>query len=282
MMVWKQKHRNRSWRVVDKKIRVLIFGSSKHKHFLAIKDRFVAASRLITLAAALIIAMPALAFAGGLTSSTNYQLGEAVFSSGGQLNSCSSNYCSKQAAGELAAGTTSSPNFQAHAGFNTDRTPYIQINVSNTNTNLGTLTPTTTATTTASFSVESYLSQGYAVINGSGPPTNGSYTMLASNTPTTSNVGTEQFGMNLVANTFPATFGNNPVFVPDSTFSFGQVTTAYDTPNMYLYNQGDMIAFSSASTSFTTYTISYIFNISHVTPGGTYTFYHVLVATGTY
>jgi hypothetical protein len=281
MMGCKQKHRNSLWRIVDKKIRIFIFLTGIFR-LSGYKQHFTAFSRLITLAVALIIAMPALVFAGGLTSSTNYQLGEAVFASGGQLNSCSSNYCSKQAAGELAVGSTSSANYLAHAGFNTDRQPYIQINVSNTNTYLGTLTSSTTATTTASFSVETYLAHGYAVINASGPPTNGSYTMQTSTTPTTSNVGTEQFGMNLVANTSPASFGSNPVEEPDNTFSFGQVATAYDNPNQYLYNQGDEIAYSTSSTSFTTYTISYIFNISHVTPGGTYTFYHVLVATGTY
>ena len=64
--------------------------------------------------------------------------------------------------------------------------------------------------------------------------------------------------------------------------SFGQVAANYDTPNVFMYAKGDEIAYSNASSSDTTFTISYMFNISNVTPGGTYTMNHVLVATATY
>lgn len=228
------------------------------------------------------LAIPATVLAGGQSSSTNYQVNEIFFGSGGELDACSSNYCSKQAAGETAVGNTASAGYQAQGGFNTDRSPYIQINVNNTNINLGTVHPTTTSTATASFSVKAYLASGYVVENASDPPVNGSYTLNALTTPTASSAGSEQFGINLVANTAPITFGANPIYVPDSTFSFGQAATAYATPNLYKYIKGDTIALSNASSSFTTFTISYIFNISNVTPGGTYTFNHVLVATGTY
>jgi len=230
----------------------------------------------------ILLAMPAIALAGGQSSSTNYQVNEVFFGSGGELNACSTNYCSKQSAGETAVGNTASSNYQAQAGFNTDRTPYIQFSVSNPNINLGTLTSTTTKTATATFSIEAYLSHGYTVINASGPPTNGSYTMAALSTPTASSVGTEQFGINLVANTAPVTFGANPVYTPNNTFSFGQVAASYSSPNLYKYVDGDTIAYSTASSSITTFTISYIFNVSNVTPGGTYVLNHVLVATGTY
>jgi hypothetical protein len=226
--------------------------------------------------------IPAVALAGGQSSSPNYQVNEVFFGSGGELNACSSNYCSKQAAGETVVGNTASTNFQAQGGFNTDRTPYIEIDVNNTNINLGTLTPTNTATATATFSVKAYLASGYTVVNASGPPTNGSYVMHTPSSPTTSSAGTEQFGINLAANTLPTTFGLGPQQVPSSAFAFGRVASNYSTPNNYMYAQGDEIAYSLSSTSYTTYTISYIFNISHITPGGTYTFNHVLVATGTY
>jgi hypothetical protein len=106
--------------------------------------------------------------------------------------------------------------------------------------------------------------------------------MQAPSTPTPSNLGTEPFGINLRANTSPSHFGADPVYVPDATFSFGQVAANYNTPNVFMYANGDEIAYSNASTSATTFTISYIFNISNVTPGGTYTMDHVLVATATY
>ena len=116
------------------------------------------------------------------------------------------------------------------------------------------------------------------------PPKNtgGAYTLAPLTGGGTSSPGTEQFGINLVANTSPATFGANPVQVPDNTFSFGVVATGYDTPNNYRYNKGDIIAKSLKSTSVTIYTISYLYNISSTTPAGEYQFNHDLVATATY
>jgi hypothetical protein len=231
----------------------------------------------------IVLLVPAVAFAGApQSSSSSYQVDEVFFGSGGALNSCSSSYCTKQSAGEVAIGNTSSASYQAQAGFNTDRNPYIQINVNNTNVNVGTLTTSTTATANATFTVKAYLAQGYVVTTVSPPPSNGGYTMQALSTPTASSTGVEQFGMNLRANSAPITFGADPNQLPDPSFSFGQPESNYDTPNAYMYHQGDAIADSSTSSGDTEYTLSYIFNISHVTPGGTYTFDDVLVATGTY
>ncbi len=221
------------------------------------------------------------------SSSSNYQVNEVFFGSGGELHACSTGptgFCSKQSAGETAVGNTKSANFQANAGFNTDRTPYIEFTTSNTNVNLGTLNATSTATTQATFTVKAYLSHGYSVINASdGPDNNGhELTPMGTSGAEPAVAGTEQFGINLRANTSPATFGNDPVQIPDSTFSFGQVPLEYNTPNLYKYTKNDVVAFSTASTSTTRYTVSYVFNVSNVTPGGTYVMHHVLVATGTY
>jgi hypothetical protein len=106
--------------------------------------------------------------------------------------------------------------------------------------------------------------------------------MTALATPTASAAGSEQFGINLVANTSPVNFGANPVQVPDNTFSFGQVAADYSSPGLFKYVKDDAVALSTASTSATNYTVSYIFNVSNVTPGGTYVLRHVLVATATY
>lgn len=218
--------------------------------------------------------------------STNYQVNETYFGNGGELNACSSSYCSKQAAGELGVGNPSSTNYQARAGFNTDRAPYLEFIVTNTNTNLGVLTPGVTATTTGTFSVKTYLASSYAVTTMSDPPQNGSYNLTALSSPTASNSSQEQFGINVVANTLgcgaPANFGANPVQVPDSTFSFGAAASGYNTCGLFKYHKGDIIAQSSKSSGETDYTISYIFNVTSVTPGGTYTFRHILVATSTF
>lgn len=237
--------------------------------------------RYILSAVLVSLALPAIALAAQ-SSSTHYQVNEVFFGSGGSLNSCSTNYCSKQSAGETAVGNASSANYQTQAGFNTDRTPYIEFTVGTTNINLGTLSANSTQTANADFSIKAYLTHGYSVVNASDSPVNNGYHLHALAIPSPSQAGVEQFGINLAANTDPVTFGADPTFGPDSSFASGQVQADYNTPNLYKYAKGDVIALSASSSSYTNYTISYIFNVSHVTPGGTYTMRHVLVATATY
>jgi hypothetical protein len=234
---------------------------------------------LLLFGALIALGLPAIALAAQ-TSSTNYQVNEAFFGSGGELNACSSQYCSKQSAGDLAVGQTASSNFQAQAGFNTDRNAFIEIKVNATNINLGTLTTNSTATAQASFSVKSYLSHGYTVVTASDPPTNNSYQMAPITTLESPITGKEQFGINLVANS--NSLGADPVQSPDNTFAYGSINTEYATPDFFHYQKGETVAHSDKSSSDTTYTISYIFNISNVTPGGGYVFHHVLVATATF
>jgi hypothetical protein len=229
----------------------------------------------------LLVTLPATVFAAQ-ASSPNYQVNEIFFGNGGALNDCSTNYCAKESAGETAVGNPSSTNYQAHAGFNTDRTPFLQFVVNGGSINVGVLSTGSATTTTATFSVKNYLSSGYSVVTVSSPPQNNSYTMHNLSSATASSAGTEQFGMNLVANTSPTTFGAGPSQVPNSTFSFGQAASGYNTANLYKYNAGDTIAYSNSSSGETDYTISYIYNISNITPGGTYIFNDVLVATATF
>lgn len=251
----------------------------------------------------LVLGVPAIAHAvcadGQQSCSSNYAVGEAFFGSGGNLDACSGSYCAKQSAGETAVGNTKSANYQAQAGFNTDREPYIEFKVNTPSVNVGVLSPGTTRVGTATFSVKTYLSQGYQVVTVSDPPANGTRLLQALASPTASNSSVEQFGINLVANSCPATapssgpgscsgsIGANPVQVPDSTYSFGCAgdsctTNNYNQPNKYMYHKGDVVASSSKSSGETDYTITYLFNITSTTPGGTYTMDHVLVATSTY
>lgn len=221
--------------------------------------------------------------------SSSYQVNEVYFGAGGQLNACSTGptgYCAKEAAGELTVGNTKGSAYQAQAGFNTLRTPYLQFVVNITSLNVGVLQTGTTSTGTAAFSVKSYLSSGYVVVNASSGPNNGNHTLASPSSPTVSNSSTEQFGINLVKNTgctgLPATLGGDPLQVPSATYSFGAAASGYNTPCQFKYVNGDTIASSSSSSGETDYTISYIFNITATTPGGTYTMNHVLVATPTF
>jgi hypothetical protein len=237
------------------------------------------------------IAMPVTAFAAVQTHSTHYQVNEVFFGSGGALNDCSTSYCAKESIGETTVGNPTSAHYQAHAGFNTDRTPYLQFVVNTTNINIGTLSDTTTATATATFSVKAYLASGYQVVTASNPPSDGSYTMSPVTTPKPSTAGTEQFGINLVQNNCPGTFTNcsgtlgaNAVQVPSSAYSFGVAdsATGYATANEYEYIPNSVIAYSNSSSGETDYTISYIFNISNISPGGDYEYKGDLIATATF
>jgi hypothetical protein len=246
------------------------------------KWRFRATSFLMVLCV-LVLASP-LAWAQQ-SSSTNYQVNEVFFGSGGDLQDCSTNYCAKTSAGETGVGNTTSTNYQAQGGFNTDREPYLQLNVSGGSTDLGYLSTATPKTTTATFLVKAYLAGGYIVQTNGDPPTSTvpPFPQLHTlSSPTASSAGTEQFGINLVANTSPTSFGAAPVQVPDSTFSFGSVASGYNTTNLYKYVKGDTIAQSTRSSGETDYTISYLFNISNSTVAGLYSFKQVLVATGTF
>lgn len=219
------------------------------------------------------------------SSSSNYQVDEVFFGSGGELNACSASYCAKQSAGEIAAGNLAGTAFQAQAGFNTSREPYLAFSVAGGPTDLGYLSIAGTSTTSATFAVKTYLSSGYVVQLASDPPTNtgsGGQILNALSAPTASSVGDEQFGINLVGNTEPIAFGAPPVQVPDNTFSFGSVASGYGTPNQYKYVKGDTIASSTRSSGQTNYTISFIYNISQLTPDGLYEYDGVLVATSTF
>jgi hypothetical protein len=129
--------------------------------------------------------------------------------------------------------------------------------------------------------ITSYLSSGYTVQMYGDPPKMRGHTITALTSPTQSQVGKEQFGINVVANTTPD-IGANLKQVPDSTTSFGQVNSGYNTPNYFKYVSGDVIAHSSKSSGETDYTISMIINVSNETPAGHYTSDYSIVVIPVY
>lgn len=229
--------------------------------------------------------------------SPSYGVNEVFFGTGGALcdpsnpstSEHSASYCAKTSVGELGVGNTSSNSYQAQAGFNTNREPSLTFVVNPLSINLGTLSAGTTATATATFSVETYLASGYQVMTKSPPPQNGTYTMQTPGSATASNSSQEQFGMNLVANTLPASLSGVSSGPACQTSGFCNlpalsIASNYNQANKYYYpsSGSDTILTSSASSGTTNFTISYIFNTTNVTPGGTYTFNQVLVATSTF
>jgi len=216
------------------------------------------------------------------SSSSNYQINEAFFGTGGELNACSGNqYCAKQSAGELTVGNTKGTAYQAQAGFNTDRMPWLEVDVTKPTVDLGTITTTTTGFDYAAFSVKSYLAQGYVVQIVGTAPKYGSHEIAPMAAAGTANPGTEQFGLNLRNNTTP-NVGADPIQRPDGTFSFGTYASGYDTVDNFKYVDGGVIAESTSSSGYTDFTISYIMNIDALSPGGTYTTNQSIVVTSTF
>jgi len=219
----------------------------------------------------LFLALCQLATALAQSSSTSYKVEETYFGSGGELDAQSSNYRSKQAAGELGVGNTASTSYQAQAGFNTTDTPLLEVLVNGGVYDFDVLDSSLVKTLSTSFSVRNYLASGYiAQIVGTAPKgAGGGHTLTNMSSAAASSPGTEQFGINLVANTSPSV-GANPSQVPDTSFGFGQAAAGYNTANQFKYNDGDTIAFSNSSSGTTLYTISAIANITTNTQAGFY------------
>lgn len=231
------------------------------------------------------------------SSSTNYKVEETYFGSGGQLDASSSSYRARQSAGSLTVGNTSSSSYTAVAGNVTPETPFLEFVVTGATVNFGVLSANTTSYGSAqagacncSFYVRAYLSSEYVIVTASDPPKNEygqALTAKATQAAPSGNQADEEFGMNLVANTVPGTFGANPVNEPDNTFADGKAETGYETTNQYKYNKGDIVARSPAtagnsSVGQTDFTISYIAKRKPLTPAGSYTMQHELIAVPTF
>lgn len=199
------------------------------------------------------------------SSSDNYQATETQFSSGSALESCSDEYCARASIGDGGAG--SSNTITANFGAVTPDEPLLEVVVTPGESNLGVLTTEQTATKETTVQIRNYLSEGYTLQVIGDPPKYGDHALATSDTPEASDPGTEQFGINVVANTTP-TVGKNPVQVPSGEFSFGAATEDYATPNRFMYASGDVIARSTMSSGRTDYTISMVINISNRTPAG--------------
>lgn len=211
--------------------------------------------------------------------SNNFQIDESSIGTSGPLNQSSTNYGLSGAVGDLGVGNSASDNFQIDAGSKTDPSPVLAFAVDNTQASFGVLSPTTPAVTVANFSVLNYSSHGYTVQIFGKSPTNNSHSIKSLDNIEMSQPGTEQFGINLVANTMPTSIGANP---DNGLFGFGSVTDDYKTPNYYKYSEGDIIARAGKSSGVTNYTITYLVNVAGLTPGGEYHSDQLLVVLGTY
>lgn len=217
-------------------------------------------------------------------SSPNYKFDEPTLGADNMSRSSSTNFSAESGVGSLGIGNSSSSSFQVDGGSKTSPDPTLSIAITSTAADFGILSPSTSATATSTFSVINYTSYGYAVQITGKAPSSGAHTITPMTTTAIAQSGLEQFGINLVANTLPRSFGANP---DNGQFGFGQVglgpgDTKYSTPNEFRYVSGETIASAPKSSGQTNYTISYLVNTAGITPGGRYTSDQTLIVTGTY
>ncbi|MDZ7744725.1 MAG: hypothetical protein U5K77_03125 [Candidatus Saccharibacteria bacterium] len=234
----------------------------------------------------LLIVSAAIPVAAQTPSSSNYSVDEYFFGTGGEVDMNSDNFNAQGSSGSLGVGESSSAGFRSEAGFLSQNAPFLEFVVQSNSVDLGTLDVGSTASGDANFYVRTYLSSSYSIITLSDPPTNGSVELDGMATTDTPSVGTEQFGINLVENTTP-NIGANPTNVPDDDFADGAAAAGYNVADQFRYGKGETIAQSPATAGNqavgqTNYTISYVANVSSITPGGAYVMEHELAAVPTF
>jgi hypothetical protein len=228
--------------------------------------------------------------------STNYSFAEASFSTGSGFGS-SSQYGAQYSVGDVGIGTAYSASYGAYAGPISPTKEYLELVTSTSLVDLGRLTADETALGVASFYVRAYMNSSYSVVTASLPPESESGHFLNPLTGAASpSAGTEQFGINLVENTCPAAsvspaaancvgvFGADAALQPDATYANGEAAPGYNTADQYQYNEGDVIARSNSAPAWgqTNFTMSYVANISPLTPAGSYSMIHSIVVITTF
>lgn len=140
---------------------------------------------------------------------------------------------------------------------------------------MGELTTTNTVTAQSQMAVGTNASGGFAITVNGDPPSAGTATIDGLATPTASHPGTNQFGINLVANTSPAV-GEDP----QGPFANAVPSTDYGIADVYKYASGDLVAYSPNVSLMRKFTVSYILNASQSLKPGVYSTTLTFVASG--
>ena len=150
--------------------------------------------------------------------------------------------------------------------------PSLTFIIGSTTCNLGHFSATQTKSCTHTIAAASNATGGYVI---SYIPTttltSGANTITAMSSQTGSVVGSEQFGLNLKANTAAGSFTATD-FGADPSGGSGTVMSGYQTANLFKFETaGADIAQTTGPSNLTTFTASFIANITTVSEAGTYT-----------
>lgn len=227
-------------------------------------------ARVLVLSVALALAGVGTAAATTTSKSGNYSVTEVQLGGGSQQHQCSTNYCAKSTAGDTTVGQSKSANYSAQFGSNTTDKPLLQVMTGGSgNHDLGVVDSSAVATAVNSVSVRTYLMQGYAIALSGSSPSQGTHAILPMSTADISRPGTEQFGVNLVANTTPA-IGVDPTIQPSGDSAVNYIVGGYGTANHFKYVPGDLLVENYQQDGEIDYTLSMILNVSNTTPAGHY------------
>lgn len=152
-------------------------------------------------------------------------------------------------------------------------------NCASTNDNyysdMGELSPSSTLTAQSQMAVGTNASGGFS-ITANGPSLSaGTSVINALSEPQQSRPGTNQFGINLVANNEPQ-IGTDP----EGTWANAVPATEYSQSNQFKYAPGDVVAFSPNVSLMKKFTVSYIVNSAEQLRPGVYTTTITYIASG--
>ncbi|MGV9001397.1 MAG: hypothetical protein ACOH18_00350 [Candidatus Saccharimonadaceae bacterium] len=200
------------------------------------------------------------------SASSNYQMVETQFGNASSNETCSSQYCASVSIGnDSKTSPISTPEF----GEVNYSEPSLEMIVVPGESNLGELTTEHTGSKVMLVKIRNYMTGGYRLQILGDAPKYGDRTLTTLTVPTDSSPGTEQFGINVVANTTPA-IGANPTVQPGGDDATGLVMANYKIQNKFMYMSGDTLAQTQTNSGGADYTITMIVNVSNQTPAGKY------------
>ena len=140
---------------------------------------------------------------------------------------------------------------------------------------MGQLSDTSTLTAQSQMAVGTNATAGFAITANGGTMAAGTSVIDPLTAPTESTPGSNQFGINLVANNKPSVGID-----PEGPWANAIPSPDYAVTNRYKYNSGDVIASSSSVSLMKRFTVSYIANSSKSLRAGVYTTTVTYIATG--
>lgn len=155
----------------------------------------------------------------------------------------------------------------------------VQDNCTGTNdtyyTDMGVLEPDSTLVARSQMAVGTNATAGFVITANGNSLAAGTNVINSIETPTESVPGTNQFGINLVANTEPA-IGDDPT----GTWANAIPSPDYSEPNKYKFVSGDVVAYSPNVSLMKKFTVSYIVNASPDLRAGVYSTTLNFIASG--